>query len=258
MARLANYYNGELWLDNPLLTTLAANPGRKKTVAKKRRKMSALQRLYFGPKKNRPRRRHHSRSNRPRRNFYGAGMLANRPRRRHSRSNRPRRNFYPLLNPRRHYRRNSPSDGAVVQNVGGIPIPALSPMLFAGAGIIVPPLVAGYITTNLLPASMQGTATTWLVKAASVVIPGLLIRKFVSRQGGNYFLIAGGASFILDAIRTFMPGVIPGLGYQPMLGSYFGPQRPINFQPRAATNVPLMQPSMIASTPDRLNPANRF
>lgn len=248
MKPLVNFYDGEPWFDNPQL--VIANPKRRKKTMSKRRTRRG--------RKNAPRRR-------ARRNFYSAGMLSNRPRRKARRNPRRRRHmrsnaYFPLGNPRRkhrkHYRRN-PGGG---RKFLGFTLPPMDEVLFATAGLIGPGLVAGKIL-SFLPASWQtgsdgkpNQITMWATKVLSVVLPAWAIRRFIGTRASNSFLIGGLAGLSLDAIKTFAPGIIPGIGAQPLLGSYFD-------QPRAVVNFPRSTgrvPQMIADAPGRLDPQERY
>lgn len=247
MKPLVNFYDGEPWFDNPQL--VIANPKRRKKTMRKRRTRRG--------RKNAPRRR-------VRRNFYSAGMLSNRPRRKARRNPRKRRHmrhnaYFPLGNPRRkhrkHYRRN-PGGRSFL----GFTLPPMDEVLFATAGLIGPNLVAGKIL-SFLPASWQtgsdgkpNQITMWATKVLSVVLPAWAIRRFIGTRASNSFLIGGLAGLSLDAIKTFAPGIIPGIGAQPLLGSYFD-------QPRAVVNFPRSTgrvPQMIADAPGRLDPQERY
>lgn len=196
------------------------------------------------------------RRRRTRRNYYGPGMLLNPKRRRRGRKASPKRRRRSALrgNPRhrrarRHYRRNP--------GIMGITLPPLDAVLATGAGVVVPPIVAGYVM-KMLPADWQTSrATYWLVKIGSAIVPSMIVRQYVNRRWGNFMLIGGAASLAIDAVRKFMPGVIPGLGAQPFLGRmgayYDRPQNIVPYgRPRAAL-TPMME-----GVPDRLMPQTRF
>lgn len=260
MKRLANFYDGELWFDNPQL--VIANPKRRKKTMRSHR----------------TRRGRINRTRRAKRNFYSAGMLANRPKRRRPRHNRRRRsvmrakrNFY--FNPPRRRRAGGLLSGLTGgRSFLGFQLPPMDAVLFAAAGLIGPGLVSNQLLgtpatataaakPGLLPASWlvgsdgkPNQITLWLTKIASVLLPAWAIRKFISPKAGTMFLIGGSAGLALDAIKTFAPGIIPGLGSQPLLGAYFD-------QPRAVANFPRpvnRLPGMIADAPSRLSPQERF
>lgn len=242
---LVTFHDGEPWFDNPLLT-IAANKGRSTTMARSH-----------------SRRRRSSRRRRARSNYYGAGMLANRPRRRRRhalRANPRRRRRYAMTNRRRrHYRRN-PARRHYRRNpsLGGLSLPPLDAVLWVGSGLVVPPIITAQVQ-KYLPASLQtGWGAIAVKGVAGVVVPGMLLRKFVNQRAGNLFMVGGLASVVMDVIKTVAPGVIPGLGMgaQPMLGSYFtAPGRAI---PYRSTSTPRQTTGMLIDTPSRLDPSIRF
>lgn len=204
------------------------------------------------PHRRRYRLRTNRRRKRARTNLYSPGPLVNKyHRRRRLRARarafirRIRRRHHFKIN--RRYRHNDPGS----LTLAGIKFPPLDAVLWVGAGVVVPPLVTAQVM-KYIPASWQGNmATTWLVKVASVVVPGILLRRFVNHRAGNLFMVGGLASLVIDAIRTYAPGMIPGLGYQPLLGAYFTPGAAAA-RPRAAL------PPMIQDAPTRLDPQHRF
>lgn len=223
MKPLVEFYDGEPWFDNPLLVTAnGPQKGKRKMAAKKGRKRG-----------------------RARKNFYGAGMLANPRRKRRARKN----TYMPLANRRRRRYRHNPA-------IMGFSLPPMDAVFFTAAGLIAPNLAAQQLL-RILPSSLTGSAIgNWAVKAASVVLPSVAISKFVNQRAGSLFLVGGLAGLAMDAVRTFAPGVVPGLGHQPLLGSYF--TRPVagRITPFPAAGRTL--PSMIADAPDRLSPTGRF
>jgi len=223
--KLVEFYDGEPWFDNPLLVTANGRPQKgKRKMAKRTRKRAKA-----------------------RKNFYGAGLLANRPKRRHRRA---RTNTYMAMNRRRRYRRNPA--------IAGFQVPPMEEVFFTVAGLVAPNLAAQQLL-RILPASLTGsTIGTWAVKAASVLLPSMAVSKFVNPRAGKLFLVGGVAGLTMDAIRTFAPGIVPGLGYQPLLGSYFS--RPVagRLQPYPAPARSMLPTTMIADAPDRLSPTSRF
>ncbi len=252
MKPLVEFYDGEPWFDNPQLI-IAGNRKRKRS----KKRGSTMARVH--------RRRSRARSNRrrkhARRNFYGAGALANRPRRRRrsfkrneylmmNRKRRRRRGF--KMNRRRRHYQSNPGGMRLM----GFSLPPLDAVLWVGSGLVVPPLVAAQIIKFVPDSLKTSAATTWLVKGASVVVPGMLLRRFVNPRAGNLYMVGGLASLVMDAIRTFAPGVIPGLGYQPLLGTYFSqPVRTASLN-RAPARGTL--PPMMADAPGRLDASERF
>jgi len=134
-------------------------------------------------------------------------------------------------------------------------------------GLILPPIVASYLTP-MLPDSIRSSKLGYYgVKVASVLVPSMLVRKFVSRRAGNYLLIGGFASFAIDLVREFMPSLIPApaMSGQPFLGFY---EKMPSRLPAASgmgryasvpvRSVPVQRTPLIALTPDRLSPQGRF
>jgi hypothetical protein len=178
--------------------------------------------------------------------------MANRKRR------RARRNYTFLGNRRRRsYRRNP--------QLLGFSLPPVTDVLFVGAGLAVPPMVANFIMP-MLPETMRTSRIAYYgVKAASVLIPSYLVSRFVGRRQGNLLLMGGLASFTIDLLRE--TGVLSAIGLsgsmsQPMLGFYPGLSRRggLGKYPSLAVNggSPVTSSRMIQSVPDRLNPQSRF
>ena len=141
----------------------------------------------------------------------------------------------------------------------GFQLPALTDVVFTGAGFIVPPMLTSYVMKWIPDEYKTNQAVVWLVKGASVLVPSLAVRKFVSQRAGNLMLLGGAVSFAIDLVKTFAPGVIPGLGAQPFLGYYNNmPQtRGLGkYAGRGGGGQGL--PPMISSTPTRLMPTERY
>lgn len=251
--------DGERWLENPQL--IIANPTRK------RKPMAKRVRRRRGRKSAAPRRR------RTRRNYTAAGMT-NPPRRR--RRSRRRRSYG--LNPRRRrryysrnrrrtvrrYRRNPA--GAV--SLMGFSLPPLDAVLFTGAGFLIPPIVTSY-AMQYLPATWRTSKAAYYgVKAASVLVPSMIVKRFISRRAGNLMLIGGAASFVIDLVREFAPTLLPataGIGAQPFLGNGVGFYERM---PRSAgmgryasmpvRTMPVQRTPLLSATPERLSPSSRF
>lgn len=136
----------------------------------------------------------------------------------------------------------------------GVQLPPVDSVLFVGAGFVVPPIITGMVMGFVPDTYKTNKAVIWIVKGASALLPSMLVRQFVSRRAGNLMLIGGAVSFGLDLIRTFAPGVIPGLGYQPMLGAFTRPGQALPSPgPRGG-----MLPALVGTTPTRLSPDTRF
>jgi hypothetical protein len=250
--------DGEKWLVNPQL--IIANPRRKrraKKMARRKGRMPAGLARYWAKK----RRGGTKRRRRAKSNFASAGMLANPRRRRRSRG-RGRR-YSPAMrrltgrayghNPRRH-RRHARRNPQLL----GFQLPQLQDVVFTGAGFIVPPMLTSYIMTLIPDSYKTNQAVVWGVKAASVLVPSLAVRKFVSQRAGNLMLLGGAVSFTIDLIKTFAPGMIPGLGAQPFLGYYNTMPQPRALGKYQTGNRLGGLPAMISATPERLMPTNRF
>lgn len=125
-------------------------------------------------------------------------------------------------NPRVRVRRYRRNPGGL--SVAGFNLPAMDAVLFTGAGFIVPPLVQSFAMRFIPVAYQSNQAVMWLVRAASAVVPPMLVKKFVSQRAGNLMLLGGMVSLAIDAVKTFAPGMIPGLGSQPFLGAYIRPR----------------------------------
>jgi hypothetical protein len=288
-------FEGEPWLDNPQLiianprgSRLSVNkPKRvslpnlsslfgsrftphkkgKKRMAKKHRKMTALQRKYFGPRRKTNPKRHHSR------------MFAGRLPRKFARKFRRRSTYHGLLvargskarvsfrtNKRHRYRHNPAESSAGIALPFGLRLPAVKDIAFGALGLFVPGMITSRVM-NYVPASMQGsTVVTWLVKIASVLVPGYLIKRFYDARAGYAFMIGGAASLFIDAIRTFVPSLstMIGLGFQPLLGYYPGGvavgmgDYSVNQRKQMARAQNVQTTPILLGVPDRLNPAGRY
>jgi len=276
MARLwTEETDGERWLVNPAL--IVANPrprkkrkaGRKMAQRKAKRRMPAGLRKYWATHRRKSRTNPVARTHRRRRarkNITSTGMLFNRKRRRSSGKRRGVR-----VMARRRRARQNPALGGLLGgrsiSILGFTLPPLDAIVFTGAGLIVPPLVTSFIMAKLPNTWKTNKAAYYGVKAASVILPSMLVRRFVSQRAGNLMLLGGAASFVIDLLRDFAPGVIPGISgvgmNQPFLGYY--PSMPDSGSKalglytgggQRQQNVTL--PAMISNTPDRLNPAGRF
>ncbi len=191
--------NGELWLDNPQFVTALFNPRKVRKMAKPRKGvMPAGLRKYWA------KHRRKTKTNPHKRRHYTARAKAP-----------ARRRYYAKTNPPRHYKRNKSRAGGGVAKMLGFSIPRPSSIVAAGAGLLFPPMIANYAITNFLPASLQGNQlATGAVKVGSVLIPGLVIGKFVSREAGMLFTLAGTAAFVVELIRS--SGVLASVGLQGM------------------------------------------
>lgn len=143
-------------------------------------------------------------------------------------------------------------------SIFGLSLPPLDAVLGVGLGLVLPTVVANkviaYIPDSMKVADASGALQVpgwlrWTIKAASVFVPSMVVRRFVSRRIGNAMLIGGVAGLLVEVVRPWL-----GLGHQPMLGAYVQrPARVVNFPPQGRAMGPSIQ-----STPERLNPAQRF
>ena len=152
----------------------------------------------------------------------------------------------------------------------GFTLPPLDAVLFTGAGFLVPPIVTSY-AMQYLPATWKTSKAAYYgVKAASVLVPSMIVRRFVSRRAGNLMLVGGAASFVIDLVREFAPTLLPattaGIGAQPFLGNGVGFYERM---PRAGSgmgryasmpvrSLPVQRTPLLSATPERLSPSSRF
>jgi hypothetical protein len=157
----------------------------------------------------------------------------------------------------------------------GFTLPPTVDIVGVSAGLIVSPMVANYIFNNFVAGTSMGTSK-WAylgVEAISVVVPAMVVRKFVSPRIGNMMLLGGAVRFVLDVVQTLAPTLIPsaampaGLSGQPFLGFYehMPARRTLSgmgdmgkYYRRSAPNQLMQSSSMIQGTPSRLDPNYRF
>jgi len=222
-----------------------------------------------GRKRASPRRRR-----RARRNYAASGLIANPRRKRRSyrrrtrlatnpRHHRRRRRTASRLRGRRHYRRNPA--------LMGFTLPPMDAVLWTGVGLVIPPIMTSMVM-GYLPADWKSSKAAYYgVKVASVLVPSMLVRRFVSQRAGNLMLIGGAASFVIDLVREFAPRLLPGatIGAQPFLGNGMGfyermPSRiPAGNGMGRYTSMPVRSQAMqrtplLSATPERLSPQSRF
>jgi len=142
-------------------------------------------------------------------------------------------------------------------------------VLFTGAGMVIPPIMTSFLMGYLPTDWKSSRAAYYGVKAVSVLVPSMLVRRFVSQRAGNFMLIGGAASFAIDLVREFMPNLLPsGVGAQPFLGFYERMPMP---SPRGLMgngmgrymSVPVrganvQRTPLLMETPERLMPGARF
>lgn len=253
MAKATNFWtqdaDGERWLINGPELLIAANrpkktkKGKRKMYANKPRHGTKAWMSYIRKFRKNPggRKRKHAKR---KRNMYSAGAIANRPKTRTVTVYAKRR------------RSNPGAVGSSRGMFGLAGFPGIEPITGAFAGLAVPP-VLNYLVSGYIPAAITGnTFGRYAVRAAEVVIPSWLVRKYVNRNVGNIMMFVGIGKLLFDAVREFAPGIpgLSGVGFQPMLGVYPQARRGLP----AARQVPMMQSQMQSGVPTRLDPGGRF
>jgi hypothetical protein len=235
--------DGELWLDNPHLSILSANPtkrrGRKrsKKMARRLPKRNAKGRFVKGGARRRAARR--------------VRVLVNPRRRRHVAKRRTARRYAYVSNPRRHVRRHrrNPGGGGFMSIFSK---PTLKNVGFAVVGLAGTPMLTGFIQ-KYLPASLTGNKyANYAVKGAAAYGLSLVANKVAGREAGRAVLIGGLAYVTLGIITDFFPT---------LLGAGTGTGRYLQAQPLLAgvREYPFRGTAGITSgAPGRLDPANRF
>jgi hypothetical protein len=153
----------------------------------------------------------------------------------------------------------------------GFTLPPMDAVLWTGVGLVVPPIMTSMVM-GYLPADWKSSKAAYYgVKVASVLVPSMLVRRFVSQRAGNLMLVGGAASLVIDLVRDFAPGLLPGasIGAQPFLGFYermpFPTPRGLmgNGGMGRYTSVPVtsrnvQRTPLLMETPERLMPGARF
>lgn len=224
--RLWNYFDGEPFLDNPHLAVLTPNP-RKRTKGKIRMARTKARR------RNAPRRRTRvvSRSRRrARRNPWPVGGLVINPRRR--RRHAARRN--PVAH--RRHRRIGRRNPALL----GLQLPAVQSIIFAGVGFAGIPalqsLVNPMLPTSMVPTTPAGRYVSYAAYGLGLTYA---VKAFVGHESARMTAIGAGTFIMLQAIKDFMPNMIPGLsGYvAPNMGAYVQGNQP-NFRQLSGLGMP--------------------
>jgi hypothetical protein len=248
MAKRLNFWtedrDGERWLINGPELLIAANrpqkKGKRKMYANKPKHgtkawmsyIRGLRRTKNGPKRHK----------KARRNMYSAGEIANRPKTR------------TVTRYVKATRRRSNPPGGMRGMLSGFP--GIEPITGAFAGLAVPP-VLNYLVSGYIPAAISGnTFGRYAVRAAEVVIPSWLVRRYVNKNVGTIMMFVGISKLLFDGVKEFASGIpgLSGMGFQPMLGVYPGARRGLP----AARPVPMMQTPMTSGVPGRLDPGRRF
>jgi hypothetical protein len=188
---------------------LIGNPSRRKGKKKRGRKMSALQRKYFGKRaraSNPRRRRRHKRS--------AVGYtVGSAPIRRRKMNPHRRRRHHHVMRRRRH--RNPSFRGAL-----GSAVPMLKSGLIGASGAIGLDLLWGY-GKGYLPASIAGSAIAqYAAKLAGAILVGMVGNKILRGRGRE--MAVGATTVVLhDALKAQLTASFPTL----QLGEYlsYGP-----------------------------------
>lgn len=193
---------------------LLVNPRRRKarkTRSRGRRRMSALQRKYFGK-----RRKSSARAVNPRR----------RRRRSHARLANPRRRRRSITRSFRRRRRN-PSFRGSVSSIKNSAVPLLKDGAIGATGAIGLDLLWGY-TSKYLPASIAGSPLAqYGAKLLGAIIVGMVGEKLPMLRGKGKALATGAATVVLhDAFKAQLQASFPTvqlgeyLTYAPSVGVY--------------------------------------
>lgn len=183
-------------------------------------------------------RSHKKRNPRRRRNPWPmAGVLAN-PRKRQGRKRSYRRN------PARRYRRN-PSMGSVLR-IGGVGLPSMETMAFAGVGFLAPPFIENFVAPYLPSAVMSSTAGRYAFKVASVLGTSFLAKKVLGNNAARAVALGGSLYVIASAVMEFAPQLIAGQLSRPA-----APQAP-------AQVAGYIRPAQVASYTRNLSGNTRF
>ena len=136
---------------------------------------------------------------------------------------RYRRNSYPLAGVvanrrRRRYRRN-PGGGAGT-SIMGFRLPPLQSVLYTGGGLIGAPIVEGFLTRYMPVELSSNVVGKYAVRIASVLGLSWIAKAVLGREAARMVGIGGGAYVVIQAVREFAPGVIPGMAAYATMGSY--------------------------------------
>lgn len=113
---------------------------------------------------------------------------------------------------RRRYRRN-PSLGRL--GLGGLNLPAIGWGVAGAVGVEL----GGAAATNMLPDAIKGNQAARLgLKAALVVVGSMIARRVVGPSAARAMALGGGISVGLEAVRTWVLPMVPGLS--DVMGEY--------------------------------------
>lgn len=119
-------------------------------------------------------------------------------------------------------------------------------------GFALPAIIESYVMPYLPSILTSNAAGRWIVRVGIVSGAAMLAKKFVGPRIGNAILIGGGAYLVIQALKEFAPGLIPGMSAQPLLGYYNDPYAG-GLSGYSGTDTFALQ-----AVPDRLDPQNRY
>jgi hypothetical protein len=129
------------------------------------------------------------------------------------------------------------------------------------AGFALPKIIVSQVS-SFLPSLGSNPLITFALRAASVLVPGMLLRKYVGGNFATAYMVIGMGLLIKDIVVYFMPsmGVYLGQTSQPMLGYYPGGKivGMGSYLNRRARQVAVTTTPVLTGVPDRLNPGSRF
>lgn len=202
---LWDFYDGEPFMENPMLGIIGGtNPrkGKKMAVRRKRRNTRTRTRNRVHHRKHSPpRAKRRSNPKRRRRNWLSPGMVvpANpHHRRRRARSANPKR--------RHHRRRHNPA-------FMGIGIPPIKTIMYAGLGFVGPSFISSTLTTAA-PSLMSsitslGITGKYIMKIGSVALLTWAAKKFGGPAAATSVAIGGGVNIAVSLVNDFVPGILP-------------------------------------------------
>lgn len=248
MKRLWNNFpqgNGESepFMINPRLGILGLLNPRKRGKRMARKKRGAAYMAWV---------RSHKRKSRRNPIPVGGLVVANPRRRRRSASRRRRGPVVHLVN-RRHHRRHFRRNPAIM----GMQIPALEPVLYAGAGYIGAHALEYFLTTPgtnadgttsaaLIPSTITGsTIGKYAVRVGCVLATAYLAKMALGSEKAKNVGIGGGVYVLTSAAKEFAPvSLAPYMAsYRPLAGARMGSYRPLAGNIRAfvpSVNTPSM------------------
>lgn len=136
--------------------------------------------------------------------FPMAGVVAN-PRRRRSRRSYRR-------NPARRYRRNPSlaTMGKSLFRVGGVGLPSLETMAFAGVGFLAPPFIESFVAPYIPASITNNTVGKYAFKAGAVLGTTWIAKKALGPNVARAVAMGGGVYILASAVAEFAPQFLMG------------------------------------------------